>query len=150
MHTPCSVITDLDSSNSLLSSLSHLNGVPGFSDWRNGSMCSVAVKAHTTWFISPNQGCTSVMFAGVWKSQIAPRYFLHAQTLVEAILKLTNSTVSAPNTNLAGLKMMPLWPEMSSHSTAWIVNPEECVINVFGLVRNMGDNLVKPSGVAIT
>ena len=41
IHTPSSIssmITDCDSSNSSLSSLSHLKGVPGLSDWRKGSM----------------------------------------------------------------------------------------------------------------
>ena len=48
MHTPSlisPIITDFDSSNSLLSSLSHLKGVPGLSDWRKGSMRSVTAKA---------------------------------------------------------------------------------------------------------
>ena len=40
-----SITTDLDSSNSLLSSLSHLKGVPDLSDWWNGTMHSVAAKA---------------------------------------------------------------------------------------------------------
>ena len=31
-----------------------------------------------------------------------------------------------------------------------IVGPEKCVINAFGLVRDVGDNLIKSSGVAIT
>ena len=111
IHTPSSIssmITDCDSSNSSLSSLSHLKGVPGLGDWRKGSMRSVAVKAYDTWFMSPNQERTSVMFVGVGESRIASRYFLHGWTLVEVILKLANSIVSAPNTNLSGLKMMPL------------------------------------------
>ena len=48
MHTPSlisPIITDFDSSNSSLSSLSHLKGVPGLSDWQKGSMRSVTAKA---------------------------------------------------------------------------------------------------------
>ena len=122
MRTPSSIssiITDLDSSNSSLSSLSHLKGVPRLSNWRKGSMRSVAAKAYDTWFMSLNQERTSVMFVGVGKLRIASRYFLHGRTLLEVISKPANSTVSAPNTNLSGLRMMPLWPQMSSHSTAW-------------------------------
>ena len=76
------------------------------------------MKAYDTWFRSPNQERTLVTFVGVGKLRIASRYFLQGQTLVEAISKPTNSAVSAPNTNLSGLRMMPLWPQMSSHSTA--------------------------------
>ena len=121
-RTPSSIsliITDLDSSDSLLSSPSHLKGVPGLSNWRKDSMRSVAAKAYDTWFMSPNQERTLVMFVGVGKSRIASRYFLHGRTLVGVISKPPNSTVSDPNTNLSGLKMMPMWPQMSSHSTAW-------------------------------
>ena len=104
---------------SSLSSLSHLKGVPGLSNWRKGSMHSVAAKAYNTWFMSPNQEHTSVMFVGVGKLRIASRYFLHGRIWVEVISKPANSTVSAPNTKLSGLRMMPLWPQMSSHLTAW-------------------------------
>ena len=51
MHTPSSIssiITDFDSLNSSLSSLSHLKSVPGLSDWWKGSMRSVAAKAYDT------------------------------------------------------------------------------------------------------
>ena len=102
MHTPSStssIITDVDFSNSSLSSLSHLKGVPGLSDWQKGSVRSVAVKPYDT-FMSPNQECTSVMFVGVGKLCIASRYFFQRRTLVEVISKPANSTVSAPNTNL--------------------------------------------------
>ena len=40
-----SIITDFNSLYSSSSSLSHLKGVPGLSDWQKGSMCCVAVKA---------------------------------------------------------------------------------------------------------
>ena len=43
-----SMITDLDSSNRLFRSLSQTKGAPGFSNWRNGSMSSVAAKAYDT------------------------------------------------------------------------------------------------------
>ena len=82
-------------------------------------MLSVAVKMYDTWFMSPNKKPTSVMFVGVGKSRFASRYFLHGRTLVRVISKPANSTVSEPNTNLLGLRMLPLWPQMSSHSTAW-------------------------------
>ena len=85
MRTPSSIssaITDFDSSNSSLSSLSHLKGVPSLSDWRKSSMCSVAVKAYDSWFISPNQESTLVMFVGVGKSRIVSRYFLHGRTFL--------------------------------------------------------------------
>ena len=66
MRTPISissVITDLDSSNSSLSSLSHLKGVPGLSDWWKGSMHSIAAKAY-------DQEHTLVMFVGVMGSHV--------------------------------------------------------------------------------
>ena len=112
MRTPSSIssiITDFNSSNSCssLSSLSHLKGVPGLSDCQKGNMCSVAAKAYDTWFMSPNQERTSVMFVGVGKLHIGSKYFLHGLMLVEVILKPANSTVSAPNINLSGLRMMP-------------------------------------------
>ena len=90
MRTPSSIssiITDLDSSNSSLSSLSNLNGL---SDWWKGSMCSVTAKAYDTWFMSPNQASTAVMFVGVGKSRIESWYFLHGRILVEVILKPPN------------------------------------------------------------
>ena len=82
-------------------------------------MCSVAAKAYDTWFMSPNQEHQSVVFAGVGKSRFVSRHFLHSRTLMEVISKPVNSKVSAPNTNLSGLRMMPLWPQMLSHSTTW-------------------------------
>ena len=97
-----------------------------------------------------------MMFVGVGKLRIASRYFLQGQTLVEVISKPVNSTVSAPNTNLSGLRMMPLWPQLSSHSTAWkkllvrLSAQRKRVVNAFGLVRDMRDNLIKSSGVAVT
>ena len=81
MHTLSSIIiTYFDFSNSSLSSLSHLKGVPGLSDWRKGSMRSVAAKAYDTCFMNPNQERILVMFVGVGKSHIASRYFLHSPT----------------------------------------------------------------------
>ena len=78
----------------------------------------VAAKACDTWLISPNQERTSVMLVGVGKSRIASRYFLHGRTLVGVISNPANSTVSALNMNLPGLRMMPLRPQRPSHSTA--------------------------------
>ena len=149
-----SIITDLDSSNSSLSSLSHSKGVPGLSDWQKVSICSVAAKAYDTWFMSPNQEGASVMFVGVWKSCIASRYFLHGWTLMEVISKLANSTVS----NLSGLRMMPLCNDATDvkpldcleEALGEIVGLEKGVINAFSLVRNMRNNLIESSGVAIT
>ena len=57
------------------------------------------------------------MFVDVRKSHIVSRYFLHGQKLVDEISKLASSAVSAPITNLLGLRMMPLGPQMSNHST---------------------------------
>ena len=124
-----SIITGLDSSDSSLSSLSHLKGVPGLSDCQKGSMRSVTAEAYDTWFMSPNQEHTSVMFVGVWKSHIASRYLLHGRMLVQVISKLANSAVSASNTNLSGLRMMPLdcleealselWPREVCHQCIW-------------------------------
>ena len=114
-----SIITALVSSNSSLSSLYQLKSVPSLSDWQKGSMGSVAAKAYDTWFMSPNQEHTPVMSVGVGRSRVASKYFLHGWTLMEVILKLANSAVSASNTNLLGLRMIPLWPQMLSHSTAW-------------------------------
>ena len=110
MHTPSSIssiITDLDSSNSSLSSLSHLKGVLGSSDWRKGSMCSVAGKAYDTWFMSPNTERKSVA------TDVEP-----LNCLEEALSE--------------------------------IVGPEKRVVNAFVLVRDVRDNLIKSSGVAIT
>ena len=121
MGTPSSIllmITDLDSSKSWYSSSVHLKGVPGWRSWRKGSMRSVAAKAYETWLISPNHERTSVMLAGVGKSRIALRYFLHGRTLLGVISKPANSTVSAPNTNLSGFRIILLCPQRSSQSTA--------------------------------
>ena len=105
MRTPSLIslmITDLDSSKCWLSSSVHLKGVPGWRNWQNGSMRSVAAKAYETWLISPNHERTSVMLAVVGKSQIASRYFLHGRTLLVVISNPANSTMSATNTKLAG------------------------------------------------
>ena len=51
MRTPpsiSSIITGFNSSYSSSSSLSHLKGVPGLSDWQKGSMRCVAAKAYDT------------------------------------------------------------------------------------------------------
>lgn len=70
MCTPSSIslmIMDLDSLKSWFSSLFHLKGVPGCSNWRKRTMCFAAAKAYEAWLISPNQECTSVVLAGVGK-----------------------------------------------------------------------------------
>ena len=80
MRTPSSIslmIANFDSSNSWLSLSFQMNGVPGLSDSRNGSIRSVAAKAYDTWLIRPNQERMSVMLLGVGKWRIASRYFLH-------------------------------------------------------------------------
>ena len=122
MRTPSSMsemIASLDSSNSRLSSSFHRNGVPGFSDSRNGSMRSVAEKAYDTWLTKPNQERMSVMLLGVGKWRIASRYFAHGRTLSGVISNPANSTVSAAKVNLSGLRVMPCLPHMSSQLTAW-------------------------------
>ena len=63
MWTPFSIsllITALDFLKSWLSVSSQWNGVPGLSNWRNGSMQSVTVKAFDTRLMRPNQECISV------------------------------------------------------------------------------------------
>ena len=77
------------------------------SKWQNGSMHSVTEKAYETWLIRPNQEHKSLMMVGVGKSWIMSRYFLHDCTLLGVILNPANLTVSSPNTNLSGLRMMP-------------------------------------------
>ena len=154
MRTPSSIslmITDLDSLKSWLSSAVHWKGVPGWRSWQNGSMPSVAAKAYETWLISPNYEQTSVMLAGVGKSRMALRYFLHGRTLLGVISNPANSTLSALNTNLSGLRIIPLCLQRSSQSTAWkklllrSSTPKEGVVNTFCFVRDVRDNLVKPS-----
>ena len=49
----------------------------------------------------------SVMFVGLGKLRMALRYFLHGRTLSGVISKPANSTVSAPNTNFSGLRVIP-------------------------------------------
>ena len=55
-----------------------------------------------------------------------------------------NSTVSAPNTNLSGLSIILLCPQMWSHLVK-VICPKVSVVNAFCFVREVGDNLVKPS-----
>ena len=50
---------------------------------------------------------------------IARRYFWLGRTLSRVISNPANSTVSAPNTNFSGLRVMPLLPHKSSHLVAW-------------------------------
>ena len=122
MRNPSSIslmITALDSSNRRLSWSLQLNGVLGFSSWRNGGILSAEAKAYDTWFMRPNQDRMSVMFWGAGKSRIASRYFVHGLTLLRVISKPANSTMSWPNTNFPGWSVMPFLPQTSSHSTAW-------------------------------
>ena len=70
--------------------------------------------------MSPNQERMSVRLTGVGKLRMALRNFRHGCTLSGVISNPANSTVSAPSTNLSGLKMMPWRPQRSSLSTAWV------------------------------
>ena len=121
MCTPSPIslmITDLDSSKSWWSSSVHLKGVPSWRSWQNGSMCLVTAKTYKTWLISPNHEWTSMMLAAVGKMWIALKYFLHGRTLLGVISNPANLTGSAPNTNMSGLRIIPLHPQRSSQSTS--------------------------------
>ena len=162
MRTPSSIssiITDLDSSNSSLSSLSHLKGVPGLSNWRRGSMSSVAAKAYNTWFMSPNQERTSVMFVGVGEvAYNIKRVFLAWSYIGGGDFEASkfNSVwpkykiVRVEDDAIVAADVKPLNCLGELKALGEIVGPEKCVINAFGLVRDVGDNLIKSSGVAIT
>ena len=88
-----------------------------------------------------------MMFVGVGKSRMASRYFLHGWTLVEVISKPANSTVSAiysfvwveDDANVA-TDVEPL--NCFEEALEEIVGPEKPVVNAFGLVRDMRDNLI--------
>ena len=99
---------------------SQWNGIPGLSNWQNGSVWSVIVYAYDTWLMSPNQKHMSVRLACVGKLWMASRYFLHGCTLFGVISNPVNSAVSAPSTNLSGLRMMPWCPQRSNQSNAWV------------------------------
>ena len=71
-------------------------------------MRSVAENAYETWLTRPNQERTSVMLLGFGKFWIASRYFLQGRTLLFVISNPANSTVSSPNLNFAGLRIIPL------------------------------------------
>ena len=159
MRTPSSIlsiITDLDSSNSSLSSLFHLKGVPSLSDWQKGSMHSVAAKAYDTWFMSPNQERTSVMFVGVGKSCIVSKVLLACPDIDGGDFKVGKFHCVSPKYKfvrveddaivVTDVKTLNCLEEALSE----IVSPEKHVINAFGLVWNMRDSLIKSSGIAIT
>ena len=123
MRTPFSIslaITALDSSKSWLSVSSQWNGVPGLSNWWNGSMQSVIALAYDTWLMNPNQERMSVRLAGVGKLRMASRNFRHGHTLSGVISNPANSIVSVPSTNLSRLRMMPWHLQRSSQSTVWM------------------------------
>ena len=121
MRTPSSIsrmMTSLDSLNILSRVSSQWNGVPGFSSSQNGNIRSAVAKAYETWLTRPNQERMSVVLPGVGKLWMASKYFLQGRTLLGVISKPVNSTVSAPKTNLSGLRVMPWWPQRSSQVTA--------------------------------
>ena len=124
MRTPSSIslmmtsLDSLDSLNILSRVSSQWNGVPGFNSSRNGNIRSAVAKAYEIWLTRPNQERMSVMLAGVGKLRMASRYFLQGRTLLGVISKPVNSTVSAPKTNLSGLRVIPWWPQRSSQVTA--------------------------------
>ena len=121
MRTPSSIslsMTPLDSLNMLSRVSSQWNGMPGFSSSLNGSIQSAVAKAYETWLTRPNQERMSVVLAGVGKWLIASWYFLQGRTLVSVISKPVNSTVSAPKTNLSGLRVISWCPQRSGQVTA--------------------------------
>ena len=123
MRTPFLIsltITALDSLKSWLSVSSQWNGVPGLSNWWEGSMRSVIAKTYDAWLMSPNQERMSIRLAGVGKLRMALRYFLHGRTLSGVISNPANSAVSAPSTNLSGLRMMPWRLQRSNQSISWV------------------------------
>ena len=147
MHTPSSIssiITDLDSSNSSLRSLSHLKGVPGLSNWRKGSMRSVAAKAH----ISDVCGCGEVAYCVKWvflaRSYIGGGDFEASKF---SSLRPKYKFVRVEDDAIVVADVEPL--NCLGEALGEIVGPEKCVINAFGLVRDVRDNLIKSSGVAI-
>ena len=121
MRTPSSILlmmTSLDSLNILSRVLSQWNGVPGFSSSLNGNIQLVVAKAYEIWLTRPNQERMSVVLAGVGKLRMASRYFLQGRPLLGVIAKPVNPTVSAPKTNLSGLRVILWWPQRSSQATA--------------------------------
>ena len=123
MRTPFLIsrtLTALDSLKSWLSVSSQRNGVPGLSNWWDGSTQSVIAKTYDAWLMSPNKECMSIRLAGVGKLRMASRYFLHGCTLSGVISNPANSAVSAPSTNLSGLRIMPWHLQRSNQSTPWV------------------------------
>ena len=121
MWTPSSIslmMTSLDSFNILSRVSSQWKGVPGFSSSLDGNIRSAVAKAYEIWLTRPNQEWMSVVLAGVGKLRMASRYFLQGRTLWGVISKPVNLTVSAPKTNLSGLRVIPWWPQRPSQATA--------------------------------
>ena len=89
----------------------HLKGVPGLSDWQKGSMPSVTAEANDTWFRRSRPGVHIGDVSRVWEVKVI------------AWLDIGRGDFKAgkhlKNTSLSGLRMMPLRPQMLSHSTAW-------------------------------
>ena len=122
-----------------------MNCEPGLSDSRKGSIRSAAA----------NQERMSVTLVGRGKLRMAARYFWHGRTWLGVIAKPANSTVSCPNTNFLGFRIMPLCPQVSSQSTAWkklpsMLSAQRSACNTFRFVWNIRDNLVETSREAIT
>ena len=157
MRTPSStssIITDFDFSNSSLSSLSHLKGVPGLSDWQKGSVHSVAAKAYDTFESKPGVHigdvcrCLEVMYC--------IKVFLAVQDVGGADFKARKFNSVSPKYKFVGIEddaivatdVKPL--NCLEEALCEIVGPEKGVVNAFGLVRDMRENLIKSSGVAIT
>ena len=114
-----SVIMCLDSWKSLSSSSSNTNGLSGFSSCWKGCIRSAMLNVYATWFTSPNQSRTSVMFLGMGKSRMACRYFPQGRTLSRVITNPANSTSGLQNVNLSGFNVMPRLPQTSSQWMAW-------------------------------
>ena len=119
--TPSSIsltMTRFDSSKIDCSLVFQVNGVPGLRRRRKGSILWAMLKAYETWLTRPNHERMSVMFLRVGKSRMAWRYFQQGWTLSRVMSNPANSTLSAANTNLETLKVMPFFPQTSRYSTA--------------------------------
>ena len=101
--------------------------------------------------MSQNQDRTSVMFVGVEKIRIASRYFLQDRTLVARefnSFSLKYKFVGVEDDAIVATDVKPL--NCLEEALGEFIGPGKPVVNAFGLVKDMRDNLIKSSGVGIT